>query len=216
MLERGVSALRRACRRLGKDTVPVAVYSVVTPLNQHKLSETIETAALLRPRAMYIGYITFVTDEMINATNRITERELGVRFSSLEGFKTDVSKYDIAHLAEVTRDLQEAQRYPFRVRFNPKLAAPDVERYYRDTRYAMGRKTCYSPWVLAAILPNGQVSFCADFPDYRFGDVRCQDFADIWNGEDAVRFRRLLKQRGLFPMCYRCCGLWNNQPRSKS
>jgi MoaA/NifB/PqqE/SkfB family radical SAM enzyme len=36
------------------------------------------------------------------------------------------------------------------------------------------------------------------------GNLQEASFKEIWNGDRAVRFRRLLKERGHFPVCPRC------------
>jgi hypothetical protein len=36
------------------------------------------------------------------------------------------------------------------------------------------------------------------------GDLHAASFKEIWNGERAVQFRRLLKERRYFPVCPRC------------
>ena len=53
--------------------------------------------------------------------------------------------------------------------------------------------------------PDGEVTFCGDFPDYFIGNVRKQPFRDIWMGEKAQRFRAKLAKEPL-PICARCCG----------
>jgi radical SAM protein with 4Fe4S-binding SPASM domain len=215
-LVEGVNAFNGQRRKLGKQPKRVSIiFSTVTQDNMYRIEDLIKTAEQFCPDAMYISYLTFVTRDMIDATNRIFQHKFGITYSSLESFNIDVSGYDIAHLEEMTRKMNNKQfTDKFNVHFNPHIKPEDVRRYYTDTRYAMGRQTCYRPWFIAEMLPNGQMNFCPDFPDYKFGDIRKESFADIWNGKQARRFRRLLKKKKLFPMCYRCCGLLTHQPRS--
>lgn len=213
-LKQGIEQLQEARRIIGKEPKGVSlIFSTVTPENQYHIEEMIKTAEQFKPKNMYISYLTFVTPEMIRATNAITRKELGVDYD-LDAFATDVSTYDIPHLEEMTRRMHNNEfTGNFHVQFNPKISVSDVKRYYQDTRYAMGRSTCYRPWFIAEILPNGQMHFCPDFIGHRFGDIRTELFSDIWNSKEARKFRMLLKQKKLFPMCNRCCGLLTLQPR---
>jgi radical SAM protein with 4Fe4S-binding SPASM domain len=62
------------------------------------------------------------------------------------------------------------------------------------------------PWSQADIDYNGNVHFCADYPDYVIGNIREQRFWDIYNGERAQKFRKELREspQGIFPGCLRC------------
>lgn len=212
----GVNKVNEARKKIGKAPNRISViFFTLTPDNQYQLEETIKTAELFCPEEMCVSYLTFVTQEMIDATNKITQKELGVTFDSLNEFKADLSKYDIPHIKKLTKKMNEKNfTEKFKVHFNPILKPDDIKGYYFDTRYAMGRKTCYRPWFVAEMLSNGQMSFCPDFPDYRFGDIMAENFFQIWNGEDARKFRKLIKQSKLLPMCTRCCGLLTHQPNS--
>ncbi len=210
----GVQMLRQARKDLGKPPLEMGViYSTLTPQNQYQIPELLKTAAQFAPREMYISYLTFVTKEMADATNIMMNKQFGVEYD-LDAFNADISVYDIEHIERMTDWMRSnSGNANFAAQFNPKIPAGDVRRYYFDTRYAMGRKTCYRPWFVAEILPNGQMHFCPDYPGYRFGDIRTQQFKNIWNGKQARAFRKFLKMKNLFPMCTRCCGLLTYQPR---
>jgi len=36
------------------------------------------------------------------------------------------------------------------------------------------------------------------------GNIREGSFKEIWNGEEYRRFRRIVKERGFFPVCPKC------------
>ena len=213
-IQEGWDALQQEKKKIGKPPAILwVIYSTVTRQNQYQIEETIKTASKFSPREMYISYLTFVTQEMIDATNTMTQKQFGVTFD-LDAFKADLEGYDIPHIEQTTRWIRETNaNVDFLVQFNPKIKPQDVNRYYTDTCYAMGRKTCYRPWFVAEFLPNGQLHFCPDYPGYRFGNIRTSSFKKIWNGEEARSFRQFLKKKKLFPMCTRCCGLLTYQPK---
>lgn len=215
-MARGIKKINSERQKRGKAPHGASViFSTVTPQNQYHLEETIETAKQFNPEEMCISYLTFATRETIDATNAIAEKHLDTQFASLERFIADISEYDVDHIMRLTDRMRRNDfNVNFKLHFNPVLNPDEVKRYYFDMRFTMGRKTCYRPWFIGELLPNGQVNFCPDFPDYRFGDIRKEPFIKIWNGTQARRFRKLLKKKKLLPMCVRCCGLLTHQPRS--
>ena len=53
--------------------------------------------------------------------------------------------------------------------------------------------------------PYGEVMPCSHLGGYSYGNVKESTVAEIWNGP---RLRRLLDEmgdRGLFPVCAKCC-----------
>ena len=68
-----------------------------------------------------------------------------------------------------------------------------------------GHDLCPVAWYFAQVEPDGEVTFCGDFPDYFIGNVRKSSFREIWTGEKASRFRQKLAREPL-PICARCCG----------
>jgi radical SAM protein with 4Fe4S-binding SPASM domain len=71
-----------------------------------------------------------------------------------------------------------------------------------------GYDNCVAPWLIAEVMPNGDVAPCRDYPDYVVGNI-CEDsIVNIFNNERYRKFRTALKEEGgLFPICARCCGL---------
>jgi len=68
------------------------------------------------------------------------------------------------------------------------------------------RNRCIVPWCQVNVNYNGDVHFCADYPDYILGNVTEQSFADIFNGDRANKFRKEINacEGGMFPGCLRC------------
>lgn len=67
-----------------------------------------------------------------------------------------------------------------------------------------GRQICDFPNYSLTVLPNGDVTFCTDFPDYIVGNIYDSSFEEIFCGEKAVRFRRYLHEKGGLPICADC------------
>ena len=91
--------------------------------------------------------------------------------------------------------------------FGSLIGAPAerVPEYFSNFGETFGHSLCPVAWYFAQVEPDGEVTFCGDFPDYFIGNVRKQPFREIWTGEKAQRFRAKLAKEPL-PICARCCG----------
>ena len=102
----------------------------------------------------------------------------------------------------------KSNRENFLITLSPNVKPEEVERYYTDIRYTFGSDRCYAVWLKSYVLPNGDVTPCPDYPDFIAGNILQQPFMEIWNGERYKHWRRELRARKLFPVCYRCCDLF--------
>jgi radical SAM protein with 4Fe4S-binding SPASM domain len=92
--------------------------------------------------------------------------------------------------------------------FIPNLKITDIPKYYESPTNMFGYSRCVMPWLATELMPNGDVAFCRDYPDYIIGNITEDSIVNIFNNERAQKFRQLLKDEdGLFPICARCCGL---------
>ena len=55
-----------------------------------------------------------------------------------------------------------------------------------------------------AVLPNGDATFCVDFPDYVIGNVYKSNVLEILNGEKSKKFRQYIIEKDGLPLCARC------------
>ena len=87
----------------------------------------------------------------------------------------------------------------------PALEPDKIDLYYGSLETPV-RRRCSVPWGQVNIDYDGDVHFCADYPDYVLGNITERPFFEIYNGERARRFRRALKASpdGVFPGCIRC------------
>lgn len=68
-------------------------------------------------------------------------------------------------------------------------------------------RCCLSPERHAHIAWNGNVLFCTDFFDFCCGNINDGDIIDIFNGEEAAKYRSGVKN-GKNPLCEKCS--WKN------
>ena len=79
--------------------------------------------------------------------------------------------------------------------FVPDVPAERVPEYFSDFGRTFGHDLCPVAWYFAQVEPDGEVTFCGDFPDYFIGNVRQSSFREIWTGEKAARFRAEARPR---------------------
>lgn len=209
--DRVMAGLRRLDRlRDGRKKPMVKAVCTVSGINQDRLEETLElleSGGLFQAAIFNLGW--FTTEGMGRATDQIFRQRLECRCTSWKDFAGalgDVDPGKVKGFLEKVRSRRRKKSLP--VFFVPDLHPSRVEDYYTRPGHCFGRKICYSPWLGLDVRPNGDLVFCPDFPDYVIGNINRERFPEIWNGERARKFRRLLIAGGLFPLCSRCCGLY--------
>ena len=64
---------------------------------------------------------------------------------------------------------------------------------------------CTTPWTTPTINPNGDVSNCIG---NTIGNIKEDNFWDIWNNEKAQNLRDCLVKNGKFTICTKCCNFY--------
>jgi radical SAM protein with 4Fe4S-binding SPASM domain len=90
----------------------------------------------------------------------------------------------------------------------PPLTDPaELEKYYTDHSCSFGFDRCVSIFSAVEINSNGDMSPCRDYHDFVVGNVKEKSITELWNSEPYKVFRKSLSEKGLMPVCTRCCGL---------
>lgn len=90
----------------------------------------------------------------------------------------------------------------------PPLSEPaDLETYYTDHDCTFGFDKCVSIFSAVEINSNGDMSPCRDYHDFVVGNVKTHTITELWNSEPYRKFRKSISEKGLMPVCTRCCGL---------
>ena len=83
----------------------------------------------------------------------------------------------------------------------PRMPISEIVSYYAG-KWHPSDYMCNFPWAKTCISPYGHVYTCHHL---EVGNVREKPLKTIWNSARYRRFRRALKQRGVFPICASCC-----------
>jgi radical SAM protein with 4Fe4S-binding SPASM domain len=202
----GIRAILDERERRDKATPILVLLMTITTSNSTNIVETLRVAEGLG--ADFAGvYFSWFTDEHIGRVHtQFMERHFDVTPTAWQGYISDATDMDVEGLIEEIRRLKRSDlRLPYL--FVPHLSEDQIRRYFREPGCTFGYTRCYSPWYVVEIGPNGDVATCRDYPDYVCGNIREEPLPDIFNGERYQRFRRVLKEKKLLPICGRCCGL---------
>jgi radical SAM protein with 4Fe4S-binding SPASM domain len=89
----------------------------------------------------------------------------------------------------------------------PLTEVTELEIYYTDHDCRFGFDRCVSIFSAVEINSNGDMSPCRDYHDFVVGNVKENTITELWNSEPYRKFRKSISEKGLMPVCTRCCGL---------
>jgi len=188
----------------------------VTELNLDAIPAAVAALRELPIDTINVGLRWFVPKSVGAEYESVVRETFGVSGDSWKGFDFDPKVMNGSKTRQMTdlvrllkslkrrRFLDSARGKPW-TSFVPDVPADSVPEYFSDFTKTFGHNLCPVAWYFAQVEPDGDVTFCGDFPDYVIGNVRRETFRDVWTGEKATRFRDKLAKEPL-PICNRCCG----------
>jgi len=185
--------------------IPISVISNDNYTHLADIHRLVLDTTQLRP--YYFGW--FITEERAALHEKVFKERFGFAPKNHRGYLkscfNDVDPHIAARqIAEIIRMSQGHASVP---QFLPDITTEaQIRRYYSDHAWDCGYPECESIYFIAEISPDGRVTPCRDYQDYSAGNINEQSFYDIWNGEKFKTFRKEM-QKGLMPVCTRCCGL---------
>ena len=190
----------------------------VTELNLDAIPAAIEALRELPLDTINVGLRWFVPKDVGAEYESVMKETFGVSGDSWKGFVFDPAAINgtatkTRQMTDLVKLLKSLKRRRFLdsargkawTSFVPDVPAEKVPEYFSDFSKTFGHDLCPVAWYFAQIEPDGDVTFCGDFPDYILGNVRKQTFTEVWTGDKAQRFREKLAKEPL-PICNRCCG----------
>ena len=203
----GIQEINEKKRLLNKKKPYIVPLVTISKYNADYLEDIFEVASTLETDCLVIYYSWFTTPETGQAHTRLMESELGCTPFAWKGYIGEFSHVNTDLLMKSVSRIKQKE-YPFFYIFVPDLKINDIPKYYESPRNMFGYSRCIMPWLAAELMPNGDLAFCRDYPDYIIGNITQDSIINIYNNERAKKFRKLLKdENGLFPICARCCGL---------
>jgi len=196
----GIKKVLAAKKSKGKKFPRVKISPCITNRNYINLYDLLLEIKDLEIDAVSISHLWYWTDEMVNIYNQNdTEKMFEIEPQNWKAY-LDINVVEL--IKQIT--LVKSTKFNFPVSFFPDLELSKLDDYYSRPLTKI-KTNCLSPWREAIILPDGEIIFCVD---YILGNIKDSKLKQIWNSEKAIRFRKRIKEKGLFPICRRCCGLF--------
>jgi radical SAM protein with 4Fe4S-binding SPASM domain len=183
----------------------VSIVTVVTNRNYLDLANLAEASREYNIDLHMINMGTYTNDKIVAEQRRFMKEKLDTDIDCLESYNTGYNEgIDGYKFFDILQSVQE-KNYGHPIITVPALNPEKINTYYGDLETPV-RNHCIVPWCQANVNYNGDVHFCADYPDYILGNITQQSFEEIFNGERANKFRKTIHscEGGMFPGCLRC------------
>jgi MoaA/NifB/PqqE/SkfB family radical SAM enzyme len=202
---RGFEAINRE-KKAQKSMLPVlGVVTTVTNMNYPYLEDLAEASRSWNLGVHMYNLGTYTNDAIIAKQRLFMKEKFDTDIDCLEGYNTGYNNnIDGQKLYDILQRIHHSD-YGHPVITVPALNPEKINIYYGDLETPV-RNNCIVPWCQTDINYNGDVHFCADYPDYILGNIENSSLAEIYNGERAALFRKTIHEAegGMFPGCLRC------------
>jgi radical SAM protein with 4Fe4S-binding SPASM domain len=201
----GFKAINEAKRKYNTHLPYMGIVTTINNINYQSLDKLAEAAGDFGLSWHIINLGTYTNDDVIERQQEFMRRELDTEIFCLQAYNTGYNEnIDGDVFKEILKKVHAIDNgYP--IITVPVIDPDKIGEYYSDLDIIV-RDNCIVPWSQANIDYNGNVHFCADYPDYVMGNIKEEKFFDIYNNERAQKFRMALRNTpdGLFPGCVRC------------
>jgi len=180
----------------------VNIQTTITKYNYKVIDELLDSVKEMGVDSITFHHLIYLNENDIEETRK---KFPFLNSHDWEGFIAEPGIPPEELIDSLERIKKYRDRYPFSINIYPNFNNHEVEKYYSDNSWFpesySGR--CMSPWICAYVFPDAQLRPCLNF-SYAFGDLNEKKFSEVWNGEAAQKFRLILKQEKMFPVCRRC------------
>lgn len=197
-LTEGVSVLIKERNKKGRKTPHVRITCIINPANAQDAVFVLKKAEELRVDEVAFGNLMFYPQVYKNCQEKIiAEFKTGGRH--MIGLPIVDKEFpfnlDFRRLKNIYNKIKSEAKIP--VFFVPDKI--DYEKFFSFKNPSI-RSLCLSPWFIATLLPDGNLTSCQD---YILGNIKDNSFFPLWNSEKMKEFRRFRKKIP-FPACFRC------------
>ncbi|MDR0550428.1 MAG: radical SAM protein [Spirochaetaceae bacterium] len=205
----GFNAINREKERQKSKLPVMGIVTTITNMNYDSLEALCDASREWNLGVHIFNLGTYTNDAIVDIHKKFILDNFNIETHFLEGFNTGYNKnIDAKKLYSTLQKIHHTD-YGHPVITVPALNPEKIHQYYNELEKPV-RVSCIVPWCQVNINYNGDVHFCADYPDYILGNITEQSLKEIYNGERANKFRKLLSSSsvnggaGIFPGCLRC------------
>lgn len=193
-------------KKLQKSTLPrMGIVTTVSNKNYMHLDELVAAVKDFDLSWHFINLGTYSNETIVKEHTKFMKDNLETNTYCLEAYNTayneGIDGYEFSKILGKIHSLKPG--YP--IITVPAINPEKIGEYYSNLDVIV-REKCTVPWSQCNIDYNGDVHFCADYPEYILGNIKDEKLLKILNNERSVKFRNTLKdtEHGLFPGCVRC------------
>jgi radical SAM protein with 4Fe4S-binding SPASM domain len=183
----------------------LGIVSVVTNRNYMDLENLTEASKEFNIDIHVVNLGTYTNDNIVATQRKFMKEKLDTDIDRLEAYNTGYNQgIDGKKLHQILENIHKKD-FGHVILTVPVLNPEKTHTYYAELETPV-RNHCVVPWCQVNVDYNGDVHFCADYPDYILGNIKEQSIKEIYNGDRANKFRKELNacEGGMFPGCLRC------------
>ena len=208
-INKAIERIREVRKDRGQKLPLIAALTTINNVNYNKLVDIYE---VFKDRVdVSVFYLAWWIDEQSAERHTVDfESRFGFKPSKHYGWIGNWRPPDYNILSEQLTKLNEyaAKSSGPAVIIMPPLTDPkQLQTYYSDHNCTFGFDRCVSIFSAVEINSNGDMSPCRDYHDFVVGNVKDKTITELWNSDPYRKFRKSLSEKGLMPVCTRCCGL---------
>lgn len=193
-------------KKLQNSKLPhMGIVTTVSNMNYMYLDKLVSAVKDFDLSWHFINLGTYSNDKIVKEHTEFMKENLDTETFCLEAYNTAYNEgIDGKIFSEILQKIHTLKPgYP--IVTVPAINPDKIGEYYSDLTTIV-RDRCRVPWSQCNIDYNGDVHFCADYPEYILGNIRNEKLYSILNNERSIKFRNTLKnsENGLFPGCVRC------------
>jgi MoaA/NifB/PqqE/SkfB family radical SAM enzyme len=198
----GIRELVSQKKYLGTRFPQIELIMTLTVENQGCIMDTARIAKSLCVDVFAVGFGIFTTAELASISSRQARDEFGRDPKFFSSFVRDMGEMNPELIERQIRQVRKDWGARFKsyppVRFQ-------VREYFEHPERPLVNGQCTTPWRSMQIMPNGDMAFCSDFPDFVVGNVVDADPLKLWNASESRAWRNRIRTKGIFAAENRCC-----------
>lgn len=185
----------------------------ITKYNYRFLEQMLDVAGEIEANSLTFHNLIFLKDDLIKKQKEF-DKLLNCSSLDWEGF-VFAPDIDVLILSDKMEEIKKKvskmrdEGSGLTVDFYPNFSKKGLCEYYQNPLFLPREYSprCVSPWITAYVFPDGEIRPCLNF-DYSFGNIKKDNFTQIWNSGQAKEFRKTLRKNKIFPVCIRCTELY--------
>jgi len=208
----GVKKLHEEKLKRGSKYPEIGATMVVTPDNYLAIEQLFRNE--LNPEMFdwfSIEFQLYITDDIYSKYRQLLKKEFNISESlCAKGLVRNPDMFKTIDIDKLISQINIIKKHCSENNINligyPKvIEADNLKSFYSAhwDKMAERKKHCSLPWVYAEISATGNVSNCHTFYDYSIGNINNNTMKEIWNGEEAKKYRKVIK-KNMLPICVAC------------